>query len=149
MGDIPYHQKLLRLCGTGESYVLSKVANLDAIHELVKLAFLPQVFGVDLRLTARSTDSIEAEAQLAQAEGWIREAVGDYIFSTDGDSIEAVIGQILVNRSQTIAAAESCTGGLVSHLFTNIPGSSNFFERGVVTYSNQAKIELLNVSEAT
>jgi nicotinamide-nucleotide amidase len=149
LGDIPYHQKLLRLCGTGESYVLSKVANLDAIHELVKLAFLPQVFGVDLRLTARSMDSIEAEAELAQAEGWIREAVGDYIFSTDGDSIEAVIGQILVNRSQTIATAESCTGGLVSHLFTNIPGSSNFFERGVVTYSNQAKIELLGVSEAS
>ena len=149
LGSNPYHQKVLRLCGAGESYVLSKVSNLDAIHELVKLAFLPQTFGVDLRLSARSMDSFEAETQLAQAEGWIREAVGDFIFSANGDSIEAVIGQILVNRGQTLSTAESCTGGLVSHLFTNIPGSSNFFERGVISYSNQAKIDLLGVSETS
>ena len=149
LGSGSYHQRMLKISGVGESYILSKIASLDALYELVKLAFLPGMFGLDLRLTARSADSLEAEAQLAQAEGWIRNAVGDYIYSAEGDSIEAVIGKILVNRSQTIAIAESCTGGLVAHLITNIPGSSDFFERGVVTYSNRAKVELLGISQGT
>ena len=149
MGNNPYRQKLLRISGIGESYILSKVANLDALYELVKLAFLPGMFGLDLRITARSEDSLEADSQLAQAEGWIREAVGEYIYSTNGDSIEAVIGQILTNRHQSIAAAESCTGGLVSHTLTNVPGSSNYFERGIIAYSNRAKTELVGISPET
>jgi nicotinamide-nucleotide amidase len=149
MGNNPYRQKLMRISGVGESYILSKVANLDALYELVKLAFLPGMLGLDLRISARSSDSLEAESQLAQAEGLIREAVGDYIYSTNGDSIESVIGQILTNRHQSIAVAESCTGGLVSHILTNVPGSSNYFERGVITYSNRAKTELLGISPET
>jgi nicotinamide-nucleotide amidase len=147
LGATPYHQKVLKIVGIGESYILSKVANLDALYELVKLAFLPGIFGLDLRLSARSPDPLEAEAQLAQAEGWIREAVGDYVVSAEGESLPVVIGKVLVNRNEKVAAAESCTGGLVSHLFTNVPGSSDFFERGVVSYSDRAKVELLGVSD--
>lgn len=149
MGSKPYYQRVLRISGVGESYILSKIAKLDALYELVKLAFLPNVFGLDLRISARSMDRLEAESQLAQAEGWIREAVGDYIYSSDGDSIEAVIGHILTNRHQSLATAESCTGGLVSHIITNVPGSSAFFERGVISYSDRSKVEILGVSQAT
>jgi len=148
MGSKPFHQRVLKISGVGESYILSKIAKLDALCELVKLAFLPSVFGLDLRISARSADRLEAESELAQAEGWIREAVGDHIYSSDGDSIEAIIGHILVNRHQTLAVAESCTGGLVSHIITNVPGSSAFFERGVVTYSDRSKTEILGLSQA-
>lgn len=149
MGTSPFHQKVLRFSGIGESYILSKIATLDDIHELVKLAFLPGLFGVDLRMMARSEDMFEAEAQISRAEGYIREVVGEYIYSTNNDSLEAVIGQILVNRGQTLAVSESCTGGLVSNLFTDIPGSSSFFERGIVSYSNRSKVDLLGVSVET
>ncbi len=149
MGTSPYHQKVLRFSGIGESYILSKISSLDALHELVKLAFLPGLFGVDIRMMARSEDSFEAQAQIARAEGYIREAIGDHIYSSNDDSIEAVIGQILTNRGQTLAVSESCTGGMVSNMFTNIPGSSSFFERGIVTYSNRSKVDMLGVSVET
>lgn len=59
--------------------------------------------------------------------------------------MEAVVGAMLLKRSETLAAAESCSGGLIANRITNVPGSSEYFERGYVTYSNEAKIELLGV----
>jgi nicotinamide-nucleotide amidase len=71
------------------------------------------------------------------------------VFSQQGDSIEKTIGALLRQKHATIAVAESCTGGLISHMLTNIPGSSAFFVFSGITYSNQAKIDILNVSVET
>jgi nicotinamide-nucleotide amidase len=74
-----------------------------------------------------------------------RERLKNNIFSTSGEELEEVIGKLLKERKETLAVAESCTGGLLSNRITNVSGSSNYFERGFVTYSNEAKIENLGV----
>ncbi|MBM3325338.1 MAG: competence/damage-inducible protein A [Calditrichaeota bacterium] len=144
----PIASKTLQTTGIGESLILERLQDLRHVEELVDLAFLPSPVGVTLHLSAKSDDPHEAEAQLAEAEGLIRESIGQFVYATGKQSLAEVIARILTNRHKTVAVAESCTGGLVAHTFTNIPGSSNFFERGFVTYSNRSKTELLNVPEA-
>jgi nicotinamide-nucleotide amidase len=75
--------------------------------------------------------------------------MGNKVFSRQGDSIEKTTGQLLLANNATVAVAESCTGGLISHMLTNIPGSSEYFVFCGITYSNQAKIDILNVSAET
>ncbi len=147
MATTPIVSKTLQTAGIGESLILERLGGIEHIDEFVNLAFLPSPVGVTLHLTAKSQDLYEAEAQLAEAEGLIRERIGEFIYATGKQSLAEVIARILANRGKTIAVAESCTGGLVAHTFTNIPGSSNFFERGFVTYSNRSKTELLGVPE--
>jgi nicotinamide-nucleotide amidase len=78
-------------------------------------------------------------------EGRIRSKVSRYIYGTDEEDLETVLGRMLAQRKLTIAVAESCTGGLIAHRLTNVSGSSTYFERGVVTYSDASKTELLRV----
>jgi nicotinamide-nucleotide amidase len=98
---------------------------------------------VQLRARAASRDA--AEATLAPVEREIREALGADCWGKDEDTLEVVVGRLLLERRLTVSMAESCTGGLVGHRLTNIAGSSRYVERGVVVYSNQAKEELLGV----
>ena len=86
-----------------------------------------------------------AEAELTAAAPAVREALGTDCYGVDGESLEVVVGALLRERGLGVSTAESCTGGLVAHRLTNIPGSSRYVERGVVVYSNEAKTELLGV----
>ena len=79
----------------------------------------------------------------------VRGFVGDYIYSTEDEGLPAVVGKKLIERGLTMSCAESCTGGMIAAKMTDIPGISAVFERGIVTYSNRAKMEELGVSEAT
>ena len=88
-----------------------------------------------------------AAATLAAAEASLAEALGDDCYSRDGERLEQVVGRLLLERGLTLSVAESCTGGLVSDRLTDVEGSSAYFERGVVVYSNRAKQELLGVPE--
>jgi nicotinamide-nucleotide amidase len=98
-----------------------------------------------VRLRARGATPEAAAEALAILEARVEEALGEDCYGRDGDSLEQVVGRRLLTRGLTLAVAESCTGGLVGHRLTGIPGSSAFFERGVVVYSNRAKEELLGV----
>lgn len=137
--------KTLRLAGIGESHLLVALGDQSEIRDRVSMAYLPHHGLLDVRLTALSNDPAEAEAQIAHVEGFIRECVGDNVYATGSMPITGVIGNILVNRSQTLSTAESCTGGLIANMITDTPGSSRWFERGFVTYSNTAKQQDLNV----
>src|SRR5207237_1280894 len=92
-----------------------------------------------VRLRARGATPEKAAAALAAAERRVADALGADCYGRDGESLEQVVGRHLVARGLTLAVAESCTGGLVGHRLTGVPGSSAFFERGVVVYSNRAK----------
>ncbi len=131
--------KTLRLAGIGESQLLQQVGNQDELHSHVTIAYLPHHGLLDLRLTALAHDKHEAEAQIAHAEAIIREQVWEHIYASGSTTLAAVIGYVLVNRGQKLAIAESCTGGLVSDMITDTPGSSRWFDRGWITYSNAAK----------
>jgi PncC family amidohydrolase len=98
-----------------------------------------------VRLVARAPSRAVAEAALAAAEPLVREALGADCYSADGQSLEETVGALLRERGLAVSTAESCTGGLVAHRLTNVPGSSRYVERGVVVYSNEAKEELLGV----
>lgn len=98
-----------------------------------------------VRLVARAPSRAVAEAALAAAEPPVREILGADCYSADGQSLEETVGTLLRERGLTVSTAESCTGGLVAHRLTNVPGSSRYVERGVVVYSNEAKEELLGV----
>ena len=98
-----------------------------------------------VRLRARAPPAQAAEAALAPVEREVRAALGADCWGGDEDTLEAVVGTLLVERGLTVSMAESCTGGLVGHRLTNIAGSSRYVERGVIVYSNRAKEQLLGV----
>jgi nicotinamide-nucleotide amidase len=137
----------LQTTGLAESIIAERIGNIDELLNGAQLAFLPNQFGVRLRVTVKANDEETASNQLLEIEQKIRSKVGRYIYGRGDESLEEVVGRLLKEREFRIATAESCTGGGLADRITNINGSSNYFERGVVTYSNAAKVELLKVDE--
>ncbi len=140
-------RKNLLSTGIGESALFERLGDLNELLGDSKLAFLPSQFGVRLRITSEGKSEEEAQNKISEIEQKIRTKAGRYIYGTENEMLEEVIGKILKERGLTLAVAESCTGGLVSNMLTNIGGSSVYFERGVVSYSNAAKVEILKVNE--
>jgi nicotinamide-nucleotide amidase len=97
-------------------------------------------------VTIKEDLQTDVAATLAAIEAQIRKKLGTAIYGKGSQTLEEVVGALLTERKQTLALAESCTGGLIATKLTNVPGSSKYFERGVVSYSNEAKISLLDVS---
>jgi nicotinamide-nucleotide amidase len=109
------------------------------------LAMLGQI---ELHLTARASSNVDADRALDAAVRQLQEVLGHAIYSTDGRLLEAVIGDMLRERQLTIAVAESCSGGLLASRLTDVPGSSDYVELGVVCYSDRSKTDLAGVPPA-
>jgi len=139
----------LQTTGIPESLLSDRLGDLNELLQGAELAFLPNQYGVRLRVTVKSPDEETANNKLLEIEQKIRSKVGRYIYGRDDDILEEVVGRLLKERELRIAVAESCSGGGLSDRITNISGSSSYFDRGVVTYSNAAKVELLKVDEDT
>jgi len=143
--------KIIKLRTTG--IVESKLADmLQADLKLepgVKLAYLPAYSGVDLRVVASDDDAVEAEQKALRLERFLENTVGKYIYGKDADTLQDVVGQLLKDNDRTLSVAESCTGGQLGMIVTSVAGSSNYFLGGVVSYSNQSKINHLEVSPET
>lgn len=103
---------------------------------------------IELHLTAAAPSREAADAVLAPAVDALQAVLGPSVFSVDGRSLEAVVGDLLRQAHWTLSVAESCTGGLLASRLTDVPGSSEYFDRGVVCYSNAAKIDVLGVPAA-
>ena len=142
-------RKSLQTTGIPESELYEKLGNLDELLEGARLAFLPSQFGVKLRITVRGITEDEARNKLTEVEQRIRSKVGRFIFSREEESLEEVVARLLKERGLTISLAESCTGGGLANVLTNVSGASSYFERGIVSYSNAAKVEILKVLEDT
>lgn len=137
----------LQTTGLPESVVAERLGNIQELLNGAQLAFLPNQYGVRLRVTVKSKVEEDANNQLLEIEQKIRSKVGRFIYGRGDENLEDVVGRLLKERELRISVAESCTGGGLSDRITNINGSSKYFERGVVTYSNAAKVELLKVDE--
>ncbi len=96
--------------------------------------------GIHLRLTAKAASAEEARQRVAFREGQVRELLADQIWGTDDETLESVIGSLLLARKLRIATMESCTGGLLANTLTDAPGSSAYFKGGIVAYSNEVKM---------
>ncbi len=142
-------RKTLHTTGIPESALFEKLGNLDELLNGARLAFLPSQFGVKLRITAREKNEGDAKNKLSEVEQKIRGLAGRYIYSRDEELLEEVVARLLKERGLTISLAESCTGGGLANVLTNVSGASAYFERGIVSYSNASKVEILKVVEDT
>jgi nicotinamide-nucleotide amidase len=141
-----FEVRVLRSFGLTESATDQALADLEALFPGVKLGFRAHFPEIQIKLTVKGPDIAAATARLEAAADEVRRRIGAHVFS-EGAPMEAVVGEGLKRDKATLATAESCTGGLVAQMITAIPGSSEYFDRGFVTYSNQAKVDLLGVSE--
>jgi nicotinamide-nucleotide amidase len=139
--------RTLKTTGIAESVLAAKFGDIDDLVRGAKLAFLPSPGGVRLRITVTDSDPARARARAGDIEERIRAVAGEYIYAAGEIELEEVLGALLAGRNLTIGVAESCTGGLISHRLTNVPGSSRYLLASVVSYSNAAKTRLLGVSE--
>jgi nicotinamide-nucleotide amidase len=151
-GGAGLFRRVLRITGRTESDVDAHAQPIYGrwISQAVPIAttILAVLGQIELHLTARAPGRAAAEPALDAAIAELRDVLGDSIYSVDGRSLEAVVGDALRLRGFTIAVAESCTGGLLASRLTDVPGSSRYVDRGVVCYSNRAKVESLNISAA-
>jgi nicotinamide-nucleotide amidase len=125
---------------TSESALAERLEDIE-IPEGINLAWLPQTGRVDLRIYGRN------ELKIIQLFDKIRTKIAENIWGYDGDTPASVLHDLLTEKKLTLSAAESCTGGLVSKLITDIPGASSYFLGSIVSYSNSIKSEVLGVSE--
>ena len=135
--------RTLRTTGAMESVLAEKLVDVTDDTKPVTVAFLPQFTGVDIRLTCPKKNP------LIEIEEKIRDRVDKYIYATGIVNLEETVGDMLVKCGYTISTAESCTGGLLGHRFTNVPGSSTYYLGGVVSYSDDIKMKTLGVQENT
>ena len=143
-----YH-KNIKTIGLGESFLAEIISDWeDNLPKNMKLAYLPSLSEVKLRLTS-SGENLKALAMETknQVES-LRKIIPELIFGYDNDELSAVIGQILIEKKMTVSVAESCTGGYLGHLFTAVPGSSAYFKGGVIAYANEIKEEFLGVEKS-
>ena len=138
---------VLKIFGKSESYCDQVLSDLIKSENDVAFAFLPHYPEISLKLTMRGNDGTYIEKKLKALERKIKSKkyLGDVIFGKDEETLEEVVGKLLRSKGATIAIAESCTGGLLTHRLTNVSGSSDYLERSLVVYSDKAKKELLQV----
>jgi nicotinamide-nucleotide amidase len=146
----PYiiHRTILTY-GQGESFIAAQIEDWENnLPEYIKLAYLPSPGRVRLRLSARGSDKAFLEKALDQNIQSLTAIIGDIItgFAED-ETIEVVIGKLLTQQKQTIATAESCTGGKISSVLSSVAGASNYFKGSIVSYATEAKINVLHISE--
>ena len=140
--------RTLWFSGIGESALAEQVQEfLDASDPTV--APLAGQGKVRLRITARAATPVEAEAKIEPVADEILSRLGDYFFGEGNETLESAVGRLMRKKGVTIALAESCTGGLLAKRLTDAPGSSAYFQEGLVTYSNEAKERLLGVPRET
>ncbi len=143
------HSRILKVCGLGESSVEDNLGDLMGLGPNPTLAPYAYPGEVHLRLTARGESIGEARALIEPVERRIREIIGEYVFGSDEDTIELAAGRRLRALGLTVGLGESCTGGLIGHRLTQVPGSSDYFRGGVVAYSNEVKMAALGVKRET
>jgi nicotinamide-nucleotide amidase len=147
-GQTIIHSRSLRFWGIGESALAEKAASFLDLTNPTVAPYAGQG-EVRLRVSARATSVEEAEALIAPIAAQLQDIGGLNYYGSDGDTLASVVGQALLTKMETLAVAESCTGGGLGQAITAIPGSSTYFLGGVISYDNQAKIHFLGVEPET
>lgn len=146
LGETRTAGAVIRTIGLPETVIAQKIGFLTGLS--CSISYLPQRSGVDVKLSAKGSDHGDAEANLKACSEQARMRLGDAVYGDGTATLEKVVHGIILARGLRIAVAESCTGGMLSFMLMSEPGSSAYFERGVVTYSDESKRDLLGVPEA-
>jgi nicotinamide-nucleotide amidase len=149
-GQDVWATRYLKTSGVPESTLSEQIGDLtEYLSEDVGAAFLPGAAGVTIRISANASDREKAEKRLDMLQAKLYEKAGDLIWGEGRDlQLSEVVGELLVQKNLTLAAAESCTGGLLSNRITDIPGSSRYMKGGIVAYANDVKVRQLGVNQS-
>jgi nicotinamide-nucleotide amidase len=140
------HYKTMLTFNIPESLLALKIRDIeDNLPEHIKLAYLPNLNVVRLRLTGKSTGKNDIVYEIEQIANQIKECLGDAVVSEEDQTMSEIISDLLKSKNYTLSVAESCSGGLISHQLTMIPGASKYFVGSVVSYSNSVKRHQLGV----
>ena len=144
-----YHKEI-KTAGIGESWLSDKIRDWENnLPSNIALAYLPSLSTVKLRLTAEGKDLPTLRDQVHQQITLVLPIIQQYVYGYDEDTLEQAVGRLLLEQKETLALAESCTGGHISHLITSVPGSSAYFQGSLIPYHNNYKTGILGVSAAT
>jgi len=146
LGDAIF-TRILHTYGVGESDLDARIEPLFRTLENPKIAMLAHEYKVDVKIMAKAPDREAAQRVIAPVEAELRELIGPVIFGVDADTLQSTSLRILAERGQTLATAESITGGAIADAFVKVPGASAAFRGGVVAYDNAVKTALLDVDE--
>jgi nicotinamide-nucleotide amidase len=153
--QLPGQARGVRLVKTLSTFGLTESATAEHLEGFgerfphIKLGFRAKFPEIHVKFYGSGPDEDELRSQLGKAEDWVTQELGNKILSNTGESLEQVVGKLLRVRNETLAVAESCTGGLIADLITEVPGSSDYFKLSAVTYANSAKIKILGVASRT
>ena len=138
--------KTLLTAGIGESFLAEHISHFEsALPAYIKLAYLPNIGMVRLRLTGSGQDEKALAKEVNTQFESLKEAVKEYLVTDADETMEMVVGNLLKQRKQTVSTAESCTGGYIGHLLSKNAGSSQFYTGGIISYDNRIKTEFLDV----
>ena len=138
--DSKIFQINIRTTGIPESILFEKVKNIDLEENCHNIGYYPSVYGVDVRIADEDLEKIE------KLKDYIRANINEYIYEIGDQNLEEVLIKKLKKKNMTISCAESCTGGLIGHRLTQVPGGSEVFNGGMITYSNESKINQLGIT---
>ena len=138
--DSKIFQINIRTTGIPESILFEKVKNIDLEENCHNIGYYPSVYGVDIRISGEDLEKIE------KLKDDIRANINEYIYEIGDQNLEEVLIKKLKKKNMTISCAESCTGGLIGHRLTQVPGGSEVFNGGMITYSNESKINQLGIT---
>ncbi|MCI8609174.1 MAG: competence/damage-inducible protein A [Firmicutes bacterium] len=141
--------RILRAFGLGESRMETELLPLINVQTDPTIATYAKEGECSLRIASKRATQQEAEAAVDDMIEKVDALIGDYIYSHDNEELVQVVGRLLLEKNITISCCESCTGGLFAGALTQVPGISDVFNRGIVTYTNQAKVDELGVSADT
>lgn len=144
-GQKVIRQRVYNVFGLLEPEVNDKFKDLEKRFKSLQLGFYPNFPENQLTITVRSEKALWADRLLDSIEKVVEERLSGHLISKNGQTLEEVIGELLKQKRMTISVAESCTGGLIGHRITSVAGSSEYFDRSVVVYSNKAKMEMLDI----
>lgn len=154
-----YERKILKKCvlhisGLTESAVYEKIKEVVEIERMMeggilRFSILAHLAKIDVEISGEGENELLVDEMLHKAKQEIYDCLGDCIYGEDEDTLESVVGRLLLSKRLTLAVAESCTGGLIGDRITDFAGSSVYFKEGVVAYSNEAKVRILGIKEET
>jgi nicotinamide-nucleotide amidase len=140
--------RILRSFGSGESHIEAMLGDLIRRGRDPEVGITASEATISLRIIASGATHADAYAKTVPDAAFIRQRLGDLVFGEDDDELQTVVGKLLAEQGKTVATAESCTGGLIGHLLTEVPGSSRYYVGGAVVYSNALKTTLAGVPAA-
>ena len=141
--------RVIKITGLSESRVDEIIEDILRITGKVQMGIYPNPEEIQVKITVTEKNEKSADKIISKIEKQIKSRLKNYIFGYDNEKFEEIIGRMLKKSKKTLAIAESCTGGLLANRITDVPGSSDYFKLGLVTYSNESKNKLLNIPMET